>query len=51
MEAMVADRDPHLRVPPLKLLREPLSWAAAAAVVGAGVGLVGTFWQASLISS
>ena len=51
MESMVAARDPALRVPPLKLLRDPLSWAAAAAVVGAGLGLVGTSWQASLISS
>ena len=51
MDAMVAARDPDLRVRPLKLLREPLSWAAAAAVLGAGVGLVGTLWQASLVSS
>ena len=48
---MVAARDPDLRATPLKLLREPLSWVAAAAVFGAGVGLFGTLWQASLVSS
>ena len=38
---MVAARDPAPEVPPKKLLREPLSWAAAAAFVGAAVGLAG----------
>ena len=44
-------RDPALRVSPLALLREPLLWAAGAAFVGAAVGLLGTFWQARLLTS
>lgn len=39
---MDAARDPALEVRPKKLLREPLLWAAAAAFVGAAVGLAGT---------
>lgn len=41
MEAIDA-RDPAPEVPLNKLLREPLSWAAAATFVGAAVGLAGT---------
>ncbi len=51
VEGMFAERDPNLGVPLWVLLREPLLWVAAAAFVGASVGLVGTFWQAELISS
>ena len=50
MEAAPA-RDPALKVPPAKVLREPLSWAAAAAFFGAAVGLVGSVWQAQLLAA
>ena len=47
MEAAIA-RDPALRVSPVRLLREPLLWAAVAAFVGAAGGLLGTFREAAL---
>jgi hypothetical protein len=44
VQATVATGDPTLKLPPAKLLREPLFWAAAAAAfVGVVVGLTGTF--------
>jgi predicted ester cyclase len=51
MEAMAAARDPALRGSRLALLRQPLSWAAAAAFVGCAVGLLGTFREAALVVS
>ena len=42
VQATVATGDPTLKVPPAKLLREPLFWVAAA-FVGVVVGLTGTF--------
>ena len=44
---MAPARDPALRVPFAALLGEPLFWTAAAAFVGAAVGLVG--WPAAFI--
>lgn len=46
MQAMAPARDPALRVPFAALLGEPLFWAAAAAFVGAALGLMG--WPAAL---
>jgi len=47
VQATVATGDPTLKVPPAKLLREPLFWAAASAFVGVVVGLAGTFSSAA----
>ena len=54
MEATAAPSDPTLERPPkprlAKLLREPLFWAAVAALVRAVVGLAETFsWAASIV--
>ena len=46
MEA-VPGRDSVPRVPSARLLREPLSWAGVAAILGAVVGLAGTFSTAA----
>ena len=43
MEAIAATANPTLERPPVKLLREPLFWASAAAFVGVVVGLAATF--------
>ncbi len=51
MEAMAAARDHALRASRLALLRQPLSWAAAAAFVGCAVGLLGTFREAAWVVS
>ncbi len=48
---MAPARDPALEVPFAGLLREPLFWAAITAFSGALVGLMGTFWQARLLTS
>jgi hypothetical protein len=47
VQATVATGDPTLKVPPAKLLREPLFWASASAFVGVVVGLAGTFSSAA----
>ena len=49
MEAIAATADPILERPPVKLLREPLFWASAAAFVGVVVGLAATFSLAALM--
>ncbi len=50
MEAIAATGDSlALEGPPVKLLREPLFWASAAAFVGVVVGLAGTFSFAALM--
>jgi predicted ester cyclase len=51
MEAMAAARDPALRASRLALLRQPLSWAAVAALVGCALGLLGTFREAAWVVS
>jgi predicted ester cyclase len=51
MEAMAAARDPALKASRLALLRQPLSWAAAAAFVGCAVGLLGAFREAAWVVS
>ena len=48
MEAIAATANPTLERPPVKLLREPLFWASAAAFVGL-VGLAATFSFAALM--
>jgi predicted ester cyclase len=47
VQATVATGDPTLKVPPAKLLREPLFWASASAFVEVVVGLAGTFSSAA----
>jgi predicted ester cyclase len=52
VQATVATGDPTLKVPPAKLLREPLLWASVAAFVGVVVGLVGMFsWATWFVST
>jgi len=47
MEAIAATDAPILEGPPVKLLREPLFWASAAAFFGVVVGLAATFSSAA----
>lgn len=51
VEGMIPTRDPALRASPVALVRDPLFWTAMLAVVGATVGLVGTFRQAAAFAS